>query len=60
MGVPMFIYPNVDITHWGIKGYDGNYHKYLKEQIPQDQRVPLAPGLDTMLSPSDLAQPDRT
>ena len=60
MGVPMFIYPNVDITHWGIKGYDGNYHKFLKEQIPQDQRVPLAPGLDTMLSPADLAQPDRT
>ena len=30
MGVPMFIYPNVDITHWGYQNFPGNYDKYLK------------------------------
>ena len=33
MGVRMFIYPNVDIVHWGYKDFSGNYDKFLKNQI---------------------------
>lgn len=58
MGMPMFIYPNVNITHWGIKGYDGNYHEFLKEQAGKTE--PVAPGLSLMIPPEELAQPDRT
>lgn len=32
MGIRTFIYPNVDITHWGYKPFDGNYDKFLKDQ----------------------------
>jgi len=28
-GGTIWIEPNIDITHWGIKGYKGNYHKHL-------------------------------
>lgn len=37
MGIKMFIYPNVDIVHWGYKDFGGNYHNFLKEQqfIPE-------------------------
>lgn len=30
MGTKMFIYPNVNLTHWGYKGFEGNYHNTLK------------------------------
>lgn len=40
MGVQMFIYPNVDITHWGYKNFSGNFDRYLKEKSAQD-RAPL-------------------
>jgi hypothetical protein len=32
MGVPMFIYPNATIEHFGVKGWLGNFDKFLKEQ----------------------------
>ena len=32
MGVSMFIYPNVDIVHWGYKPFAGNYDKFLKDR----------------------------
>lgn len=30
MGIKMFIFPDVDITHWGYKNFSGNFHKFLK------------------------------
>ena len=30
MGMQMFIYPNVDIVHWGYKDFGGNFDKFLK------------------------------
>jgi len=30
MDMPMFIYPNVDIIHWGYKDFGGNFHNYLR------------------------------
>lgn len=36
MGTKMFIYPNVDITHWGYKAFPGNFDKHLKEQAKKD------------------------
>lgn len=38
MGMPMFIFPDVTITHWGYKDFTGNYHKFLKER-PDLKRV---------------------
>ena len=32
MGAKMFIYPNVDIIHWGYKNFEGNYDKFLRKQ----------------------------
>jgi glycosyltransferase involved in cell wall biosynthesis len=30
MDLQMFIYPNVDIVHWGYKDFAGNYDKFLR------------------------------
>jgi len=32
MGIRMFIYPDVDMIHWGYKDFRGNYHQYLKRE----------------------------
>ena len=31
MGCKMFIYPNIDIVHWGYKPFEGNYDKWLRK-----------------------------
>jgi hypothetical protein len=31
MGIPMFIYPNATINHFGIKGWEGNLDQWLKK-----------------------------
>jgi len=33
MGIRMFIYPNVNIIHWGTKDFAGNYDKFLKKEF---------------------------
>lgn len=40
MGMDMFIYPNVNIGHYGVKGWLGNYDKFLKGggQVQDDSR----------------------
>ena len=30
MGIGLFIYPNVTINHYGVKGWEGNYDKFLR------------------------------
>ena len=50
MEMPMFIYPNVNITHWGYKGFEGNYHKHLKEnmpKVPEEERPGLSIKIPT-------------
>jgi glycosyltransferase involved in cell wall biosynthesis len=32
MGMTMFIYPNVEMVHWGYKDFKGNYDTFLKQQ----------------------------
>jgi hypothetical protein len=32
MGLELYIYPNATITHFGVKGWSGNYDKHLKGQ----------------------------
>ena len=32
MGIPMMIYPNATISHFGVKGWMGNFDTYLKGQ----------------------------
>ena len=29
MGMPMFIYPNAHFGHYGVNGWNGNYHEFL-------------------------------
>ena len=31
MGVPLFIYPNATISHFGIQGWTGNFDAFMKE-----------------------------
>ena len=31
-GIKMFIEPRCTLTHWGLKGWKGNYHEYLLAQ----------------------------
>ncbi|HWC31047.1 MAG TPA: glycosyltransferase [Dehalococcoidia bacterium] len=42
MGIPMFIYPNVDITHWGYKDFGGNYDAFLKGRKTAETAVEKA------------------
>ena len=45
MGMPMFIYPNIKMGHFGIKGWTGNYHEFLQSQkakAPDDQEAVFA------------------
>lgn len=46
MGIRMFIYPNVDIVHWGYKDFAGNYDKWLKKinfgEAAKPEPVPMA------------------
>ena len=55
MGMPMFIYPDVNIVHWGYKGFDGNYHKFLKEQTAEHAAEKF-PGLNVNIPPERLAE----
>lgn len=34
-GIPMFIFPNVDITHWGYNAFAGNFHKFMRGEQKQ-------------------------
>ena len=40
MGVKMFIYPNVDIAHWGYKNYPGNFDTFLKKTAQTGEQQP--------------------
>ena len=35
MGVPLFIFPNATITHFGVHGWGGNFNTTLREQQKQ-------------------------
>jgi len=48
IGIKMYIYPNVDITHWGYQNFPGNYDKYLRKQAAAMAAVPI---------PDDRAHP---
>ena len=41
MGIPLFIYPNVSISHFGIQGWSGNFQQFMndnkREQLKQSQ-----------------------
>jgi glycosyltransferase involved in cell wall biosynthesis len=36
MGTKLYIYPNVDIVHWGYKNFPGNYDQYLRAQVKKN------------------------
>lgn len=40
MGIKLFIYPNVDITHWGYKNFQGNYDHHLRESAKRTGGIP--------------------
>ena len=35
MGMKLYIYPNVDITHWGYKNFPGNFDHYLRQKAEE-------------------------
>jgi len=37
MGIRMFIYPNVNIVHWGTKDFAGNYDKFLRKEFNESK-----------------------
>ena len=39
MGLKMFIYPNVDIVHWGYKNFPGNYDTHLKDAAKKSKPI---------------------
>ena len=42
MGMRMFIYPNVDIVHWGYKDFGGNYNNWLKDEAKKHSEAKAA------------------
>ena len=34
MGVPLYIYPNATITHFGVQGWTGNFHTFMTQKPP--------------------------
>jgi len=39
MGIPMFIYPNATISHYGVQGWTGNFEDFLKKKIAEKQNA---------------------
>lgn len=39
MGIRTFIYPNVNIVHWGTKDFAGNYDLFLKKEFNESKAV---------------------
>ena len=35
MGVPLFIYPNATISHFGVQGWTGNFNTFLKDKAKE-------------------------
>lgn len=42
MGMPMFIYPNVNLWHYGMKGWAGNFHEHLVKETEQSALTTIA------------------
>ncbi len=38
MGAKMFIYPNVDIMHWGYQNFPGNFDRFLKQKAVEQKQ----------------------
>ena len=39
MGLKMYIYPNVDITHWGYQQFPGNFDLFLKKRAAEMKKI---------------------
>lgn len=37
--IPSVVVPDIDLTHHGFKGWDGNFHKYLMEQSKKPHKL---------------------
>lgn len=38
MGVQLFIYPNATISHFGVRGWTGNFNSFLRERETQEAK----------------------
>ena len=45
MGEELYIYPNVTIGHFGVKGWSGNFDKYLRGKKDGDSTGHRSPGV---------------
>lgn len=39
MGIKMYIYPNVNITHWGYQQFPGNFDQFLKKRAADMKKI---------------------
>jgi glycosyltransferase involved in cell wall biosynthesis len=39
MGMKMYIYPNVDLTHWGYQNFPGNFDQFLKKRAADMKKI---------------------
>ena len=39
MGVPLFIYPNATISHFGVQGWTGNFNNYMKAKAEDREKT---------------------
>lgn len=46
MGMKIFIYPNVDITHWGYKNFPGNFDHFLRKQAKEGAQEKMPTPVD--------------
>lgn len=42
MGTRMFIYPNIDMVHWGYKPFAGNYDQWLRKSFGTKDKTVLS------------------
>lgn len=45
MGTEMYIYPNVNMGHFGVKGWSGNYDQYLRKGGDGNRTGASSPGV---------------
>lgn len=55
----LWVYPNIDFEHVGMKAYKGNYHEFLMRQpggINDPKRLPSAEDLDIVEHEREIAE----
>ena len=52
MGMKMWIYPNATLNHFGIKGFEGNLDKHLRENKVKNAETPISLAQQPLPTPT--------